>query len=314
MKKLFGKADDARPVPAIPRSRRYMKFKNNLSAWIFLIPAVVIVYLMVWRPTVVGCVWSFFKMKGYSPDGFIGFRNYIEVIKDTQFPILVRNTLAYVGWSLIIGYLPPIIFAVMLNEMVHFKSGFKIISYLPAVIPGVAAMLMWYFIYYPGDSGLLNMLLHKLGMNNYTWLNDQKFVILWIIVSKTWMGFAATMLLYYAALQGIPSDMYEVAIIEGAGVFRRFWHVSLPQMSGVMLLTLVSQIISVFQVLEEPLVMTQGGPNNASASLGYQMYRYGFVTGKAGHAMALGTITFILLMILTCFYFYLNRKVENSKY
>lgn len=288
------------------------RLRDNLDGWILMLPAVIILYLMVWRPTVMGGIWSMFKMKGYTPTEFVGFRNFVEVVKDTQFFPTLINTVEYVVWSLVIGFLPPLIIAIMLNEMVIFKNGFRVLTYLPALIPTVAALLIWYYMYYPDQSGLLNMLLIKLGFEPYTWLNDGRFTILYIIIAKTWSAFPPTMLLYYASVQSISSELYEAAIIDGAGIFRRLSCVTFPQMSGILLLNFIRQMISVFQIMEEPLAMTGGGPNGASISLGYQLYKYGFVNNRAGHAMALGAIIFFLLIIFTCSYFYFNKRVEEN--
>lgn len=288
------------------------KGKKNFSGWLLLLPTVIVLYLMIWRPTITGTIWSFFNMKGYTPTQFAGLKNYIEVIKDTQFLPTMVNTFKYVICSIIVGFVPPIIIAVMINEMVYFRNGFRVVIYLPAVIPGVAALLMWYYMYYPDATGLLNMLLNKLGMAPYTWLNDGRFTILYITVAMTWSGLPSAMLLYYAAVQSISAELYEAAIIDGAGIIKRIWHITLPQMSGIILLNFVRQIISVFQVREQPMAMTGGGPNNASLSLGFQLYKYGFVNGRAGHALALGVIMFLILIVFTCFYFYLNRKVEEN--
>lgn len=283
---------------------------KNLSAWLLLLPTVIVLYLIIWRPMVTGTIWSFFSMKGYTPTKFVGLKNYIEVIKDTQFLPTMANTLVYVFWSLIVGFVPPIIIAVMINEMVHFKNGFRVLIYLPAVIPGVAALLMWYYMYYPDAAGLLNTVLIKMGMEPYTWLNDGRFTILYITIAMTWSGLPSAMLLYYASVQSISAELYEAAIIDGAGLIRRIRHITFPQLRGIILLNFVRQIISVFQVNEQPMAMTGGGPSNASLSLGFQLYKYGFVNGRAGHALALGVIMFLILIVFTCFYFYLNKKIE----
>lgn len=292
--------------------RKNYMIRNTIEAWILLIPAVLVLYLMIWRPTVIGMIWSFFRIKGYSPTEFIGFRNYYEVIKDTQFFPTLFNTIKYVFWSFVVGFIPPLVIAIMINEMVHFKNGFKVVIYLPAVIPGVVALLMWYYIYYPDTTGLLNMVLTKLGMDPYIWLNDSRFTILYIIISMTWHGFAGAMLLYYAALQSVSIELYEAATIDGADMLKRVRYVTLPQISGILLINFVRQIISVFQVMQEPMTMTGGGPNGASISLGYQLYKYGFVNGRAGHALALGSIMFLILVVFTCFYFYINKKTEEN--
>jgi len=288
------------------------KLSNNFAGWLFILPAIILMYLFVWRPTVMGFVWSLFKMKGYTPKNYIGLQNYIEVMKDTQFIPLFVNTLKYVAWSIIIGFLPPIILAIMVNEMVYFKQKIMTFLYLPAIIPAIAVSLLWKQMYDPTDMGLLNMILTKLGMHSYQWLDDGKFTILWIVVSMTWKGFPGAMLLYYSALQGVKQELYEAATLDGAGIVRRAWYVTRPQIMGVLILNFVRQIIGVFQVMEQPLSMTGGGPDGASASLGYQLYKYGFVTQRVGHAMALGTIIFVVLIFMTIFYFRLNKKLEES--
>ncbi|MBR0365426.1 MAG: sugar ABC transporter permease, partial [Clostridia bacterium] len=131
--------------------------KSFVSSWLFAVPAIILMYLFIWRPTVMGFVWSFFKMKGYRPMNFIGIKNYVEVMKDTEFIPLFVNTLQYVAWSLIVGFLPPILLAVIVNEMVHFKQKIMTFLYLPAVIPAIAVSLLWTQMYDPSDMGLLNM-------------------------------------------------------------------------------------------------------------------------------------------------------------
>ena len=304
---------DAQLYKRIKHSRRRMKLRNDIDAWILMLPMVIILYLFVWRPTVLGGVWSFFKMKAYSVGDFCGLDNYRIVLSHTQFLPMLWNTVQYVMWSLVIGFLPPLVIAIMVNEIVHFKNGFRVLIYLPTVIPGIAAMLMWYFIYYPDQTGLLNMLLAKMGIDSYIWLNDPDFAILGIVIYSTWKAFPGTMLLYYAALQGVSTELYEAALIDGATPFKRFWNVTRPAIEGLLLLNVVRQIISVFQVMEAPMAMTGGGPNGASTPLSLQLYRYGFNSGGkgTGQAMALGVVIFLILIVFTIFYFWLNRKVEN---
>lgn len=290
-----------------------MRRRNAVSAWLLMIPAVFILYVLVWRPTVVGFVYSFFQMRGYDIVKFNGIQNYIQVLTHTQFVTILWNTLKYVLWSFVIGFLPPIFIAVMLNEIVHFRNGFRVLIYLPVVIPGISAMLIWYFIYYPDQTGLLNMFLGKLGIAPYAWLNDPNFSIIGIIIYMTWKGFASSMLLYYASLQGVSTEVYEAALIDGAGPWKRLWHVSRPAIEGVILLQAVQQIINIFQIMDQPLAMTGGGPNNSSMTLSLQLFNYGFRSGGTGtgQAMALGVIIFAILMIVTVFYFRLNKKIED---
>ena len=285
---------------------------KDVRAWLIMLPMIIVFYLFVWRPTVMGAWWSFYNMKGYSPQEFIGLRNYIEVITDTQFPTVMWNTVQYVLWSLVIGYLPPLAIALALNEVIYGKSFFRTIMYLPVVIPGIAAMLMWYFIYFPDQTGLLNQVVMLFGLEPQGWLNDPNMVIILLIIQMTWKSFGGAVLMYFAALQGVSVDLYEASTIDGAGMFKKIKYITIPQISGVMLLTFVNQIIGVFQVLQEPMIMTGGGPDGASISMGYQLYRYGFVSARAGHAMALGVIIFAVLLVLTVVYKIMDKRIQEN--
>lgn len=287
--------------------------ERNIRGWLFMLPLVLILYVFVWRSTAFGVGMSFFRMQGYSIKEFCGLKNYITVIKHTQFLPMLSNTVQYVFWSLIIGFLPPLFIAVLLNEVIHGRGFFRALIYVPAIIPGISAMLIWYYLYLPDQSGLLNMLLSVFGIEPQKWLNDPAFAKIGIVIYMTWKGFGGAMLLYFSALQSVSTELYEAAILDGAGSFKRFWHVTRPGIEGVLLLNLVSQIIGVFQIIDQPLAMTGGGPNGATMSLGLQLYQYGFNSaGKGtGQAMALGVIIFLILMVMTVFYFKLNKKVEE---
>ena len=128
------------------KHRRYQKLRQTLAVWLLLLPAVIILYLMIWRPSVMGIIWSFFKMNGYTPTKFIGLQNYIRVVSNTEFWPIMFNTVKYVFWSFVIGFIPPILIAFMLNEMLHARSTMRVIIYLPAVLPGITILLLWYFI------------------------------------------------------------------------------------------------------------------------------------------------------------------------
>ncbi len=298
-------------VTAVGKNK--LRKRESFQAWMLLLPTVLILWLFLWRSTIFGAVYSFFKMQGYTIIEFCGFDNYRKVITNSQFLPMLWTNLKFVFWSLIIGYLPPLFLAVMLNEMVHFKSGFRLLMYLPTVIPGIAAMLLWKMIYAPNSSGLLNAFLGIFGVDPQMWLNDPDFVVIGLIIYSTWKGFGGSLLLYFASLQGVSTQLYEAALLDGANPLQRFWHVTRPAIDGVLLLNLVSQIIGVFQTMDVPMAMTGGGPIGKSTTLSYQLYRYAFNSGgkATGQAMALGVIIFLMLVGITMFYFWLNRKIQE---
>lgn len=286
-------------------------FQRNLTAWLLLVPSVLLFYFFVWRPIGVGIAYSFFKLKNYVPVEFVGFDNYKNVLTDTLFLKTLSNSVKYVLWSFVIGFLPPVILAVFINELEHFNSFLKAAIYFPAICPAVAAALIWYFLYLPGNGGVFNLILGKFGIPAQQWLQDSNMTIPLIIVMMTWKGMGSTVLLYLASLQGVNQELYEAAKIDGAGIPRRFTTVTLPTLVPIMLLSFVNQIISVFQVMTEPMTMTDGGPNNASISLNLQAFKYAFQSFQPEKALALGVVTFIILMVATCFYFRMQKKLAE---
>lgn len=286
--------------------------RPSIPGWLMILPALLCVYFTIVRPQVLGFAYSFAEMKGFRITGFAGLDNFVRVVKDSMFPKLLLNTFSYTFWSIVIGYFVPILLAIALNEMVHFRNGFRIITYFPAALPGVAVMMLWYFLYYPDASGLFNTILVKLGMEPYVWLQDPKWVIPLIVFSMTWHGAGATTLYYFAALQGVSRELYEAAIMDGAGFWTRLRVVAFPHIASISLLFLVKQIIGVFSIMEQPLQMTDGGPNNASMSLGLQAYKYAFVQGKPQLAMALSVIMFLILCLATIFYFKTEKKLSDN--
>lgn len=285
--------------------------RRNISGWLLIIPSIILFVFIIWRPIIIGISYSFFDLQGFKPVEFVGFKNFAEVLNDTNFIKTLVNTVGYVFWSLIIGFPLPFICAVMLNELVHMKGYFKITTYLPVVIPTIATAFIWKMVYMDGPGGLLNMLLYYFGIEPMGWLSNKTLVIPLIVVSMSWSGFGSTLIMYLATLQGINQELYEAARLDGAGFFRRIKHVLFPHMRGVVLLLAIRQIIGVFSVAEQPLAMTGGGPNGASMSLGLTNYYYAFKYSQYDKSMALGVITFCLLLVLTFVYFGLDRRIEE---
>lgn len=286
-------------------------FRQDVGAWVLMLPSLILFLFFVWQPLVNGLILSLFETKGFDPVRFIGLQNFIDVVQESSFRAAVINTFKYTLWSLVLGFPLPILTAVMLNEVKRFKAFFRFTVYFPSIVPGVAAAILWSLIYHP-TSGLLNSLLSVFGVDAIPWLQNQNLVIPCIVIMMTWKGFGSTAILYLASLQGVNQELYEAAMIDGAGVFRKFWNITLPSISGMFSLMLVMQIIGVFQVMYEPLTMTDGGPNNASISLMLTSYFYGFRFYQAGRAAAVGTITFLFLIGLTILYFYLQKKNDNG--
>ncbi len=286
-------------------------FQKNLVGWLMILPTLFFAYFIVWRPTLMGFYSSLFKMRGSVKLEFVGLENYIDIITDTNFLTVLVNTFKYTGFSLLIGFLPPLIIAILLNEVRRGQYFFRLAMYVPVVLPGIAVYMLWRYIYYPDATGLLNTFFGMFGATPYEWLQDPKMSIVWIVVTMTWSGMGGTILMYFAALQGINPDLYEAAAIDGAKIRHKFRYIVLPEIYPIALLLFVRQIIGVFQVMEQPLTMTGGGPDGATQSLALLAYNYAFKYYQFDKGMATGVITFIILIFMTIFYTKMEKKLNQ---
>ena len=284
--------------------------RSNLAGWLLLFPSVLLFIFIIWRPILIGIFYSFFKLRGFTPVEFTGIENYKYVLTDSNFMQTLFNTVKYVIWSVIIGFPLPFVCAVLTNEFVKGQGFFKITTYLPVVIPSIAVAMIWKMVYGESSGGLINMLLYYFGLGPMQFLSNKNLVIPLIIAAMSWSGFGTTFLVYMAYLQGVKQELYEAARIDGAGFWARIRIVLFPHMRGILLLMLVRQVIGIFQVTEQPLVMTGGGPNGASMSLGLTNFYYAFKYNQLEKSLALGVITFLILIVLTFVYFGLDKNTD----
>ena len=298
-------------VSAVRRKFNSNKWRQDLSGWAIMLPSLILFAFFVWVPLMESVKLSFYSTKGFTPVEFVGFENYTKVFKDPVFMKALGNTFKYIFWSIAIGFLVPIIMAILLNEVVYFKSLFRVGMYFPNVVPGVATVMMWSLIMTPGKNGILNAFIGSFGVSPQRWLENPNWTIPLIVITMTWKGAGSTALIYLARLQGINQEHYEAASIDGAGIWHRILYITIPGLFSTCKTLLILQIIAVFQVLYEPMVMTGGGPNNASISLMQLNYRYAFTEMKISQATAVGVIIAIILVVLTCVYNLLNRNSEE---
>lgn len=287
------------------------KFKSNISGWLLMLPSLVLFGFFVWEPLLESIRLSLFQTKNMQLIKFAGFQNYIDVFKNPDFLPAVRNTFLYTLYSLIIGFFAPMIIALLINETLRMKGFFRVSVYFPNIMPGLATVFMWLYIFRPGDTGALNLLLSHIGIGPQPWLDNPLLTIPLIIVTLTWKGAGATALIYLAGITGINRDLYEAATIDGAGIWNRIRFITLPGIFNLARTMLILQIIAVFQIFYEPLVLTNGGPNNASISLMQLVYRYAFEKFNYSRASALSVIIFVILMILTFLQGKLTKERED---
>lgn len=287
-----------------------MRWQRDLASWAVMLPGLVLFAFFIWQPLLEAIRLSLYEANGTRVVRFVGLDNYRFVLTQPDFWPAVGNTFLYLLWSLIIGFLLPIVMAIFIHESTRGKSLYRTAVYLPNIVPSLATVFLWRYIFKSDAYGGMNMLLGMLGVAPQNWLNDAGRVIPLIVVTMTWKGAGATALLYLAGLQGISPELYEAAVIDGANVRQRIFHVALPQLYNLARTLLILQVIAVFQILYEPLVMTNGGPNNASVSLMQLVFRYAFEKFDYSRASAISVLISIVLITLTLVYNKVNREQD----
>jgi multiple sugar transport system permease protein len=285
---------------------------RNLGGYLFLLPALLIFALFVWYPLVLGFVMSFQNVDMINPAVWVGWTNYQKVFSDPLFAVAWRNTLAFTGYALLFGYVVPIVLALMINEMRHGKALFRLAFYLPVMLPPIVTAFLWLWLY-NADSGLINALLALFHLPSGLWLESQGTALPALVVVATWGAAGSTMLIYLAALQGVPASLYEAAEIDGTNLWQRIWHITLPTIRPIMLLMLVLQIIATMQVFTEPFTITGGGPNNATITVLMLIYRYTFQNAEFGEASALGVVLFLVLAVFALIYMRMTSRLMEAE-
>ena len=272
--------------------------REAVAFYLFISPWIIGFIVFTLGPIVASAYFSFTKYDIANPPRWTGFANYIELFESPIFWKSIRVTVTYAVMALPLGLVLSIALALLLNLKLPLLSMWRTIYYLPSVISGVAVSLLWQLIFQP-SFGLLNVFLytafHIIGPQ---WQYDERWVIPMFVIMSIW-AVGGGMLIYLGGLQGIPTQLYEAAEIDGAGTWRRFWSVTLPMLSPVILFNLVLGIIGVFSYFTQAYVMTQGGPNYASYFYLLNLYMTAWNFLKMGLASAMAWLFFIFVLLIT---------------
>jgi len=279
-------------------------------AWV--LPALVLLGAFVYLPLVQNFGFSMQKWDIYSGTSeFVGLKNYIKLVDDPIFWSSLGNNLLYAVISVAFQVFGAIVLAALIESIRNdrWRRSLRAIYFIPSAISLTVAGLLFYFIYEP-NLGLLNAALDAVGLDSWArpWLGQESTAMLGIIAMSQWQGFGYSTLLFAVAIQRIPSELYEAASIDGVGPFRRFFMVTLPlvrEMTGLMMIVTIS---GAFQVFNEVMVMTSGGPNNSTQVLGTWLYRSGFVRNDFGYAAAIAMVIFIVTLAIALVQLWITRR------
>ena len=305
-------------VPAVqtagprPRGRSSRSTVKRLLALGWILPAIVVLAVFVYLPLAQNLGFSTLEWDIYSgSQEFIGAENYQRLLADPIFWSSLWNNVLYAVVSLAIQVFGAIVLAAVIESIRHdrWRRGLRAIYFVPSAISLTVAGLLFYFIYEP-NLGLLNHALDAVGLGALAqpWLGQESTAMMAIIVMSQWQGFGYSTLLFAVAIQRIPSELYEAAAIDGIGAVRRFFSITLPlvrEMTGLMIIVTIS---GAFQVFNEVMVMTSGGPNNSTQVLGTWLYRNGFVRNDFGYAAAIATVIFVITLAIALVQLWINRR------
>jgi len=287
------------------RSSKLLR-KEYLAFYLFASPWLLGLLFFSIGPTIASLVLSFTEYPLIVAPKWIGLANYANMINDELVWQALKVTLLYSLGAVPLGLTAAFLIAILMNQGIHGIRVFRTIYYLPAIISGVPVALVWMWVLNP-DFGLLNSALRAIGIQGPAWLFSRQWVIPAFILMSLW-SVGAPMVIFLAGLQGIPQHLYEAAEIDGASTLEKFFNVTIPMMSPVILFNLVLGVIGSFQIFTPAYIMTNGGPANASLFYGLYLYNNAFHWLKMGYASALAWLMFIIILILTLLIFRLTGR------
>ncbi len=276
-------------------TREYIAFYLFASPWLLGL------LFFVLGPTLASLGLSFTDYPVIVAPKWIGLTNFINMFNDDLVWQALKVTGLYSLGAVPLGLTFSFLIALLMNQGVRGIRVFRTVYYLPSVISGVPVAMVWMWVLNP-DFGLLNNALHLVGIVGPKWLFSREWVIPAFVLMSLW-NVGAPMVIFLAGLQGIPAHLYEAAEIDGANTWAKFWNVTIPMMSPVILFNLVLGVIGSFQTFTPAFIMTQGGPANGSLFYGLYLYNNAFRWFKMGYASALAWLMFLIIMALTLLVF-----------
>ena len=291
------------------RDRWRRKLADNALAYTFLAGGLACFALFSWYPLVKGVVLSFQQDNLVTDPIWVGLDNYRTLFADPLFVTAWVNTVKFTGLALVFGYAVPFAIAVLLNELRHFQGFFRLAVYLPVMLPPIVGVLLWQYFYDPGN-GLFNTVLSGLHLPTSAWTQSPDTAMISLVLVSTWTNMGGATIIYLAGLQNIPGELYEAAELDGAGVWQRLRHVTIPQMRFLLLVMLLLQVIATMQVFIEPYQLT-GTTTPSTITVMILVYRYAFTVNQDfGLAAAMSVLLFVVLGLFSALYLRLTRGAE----
>jgi ABC-type sugar transport system permease subunit len=300
-------------APKLNFAERWLRFRyrnhDALLAWTILVPILLYYTLFAAVPVIINIVVSFAEWNGITKLTWVGLENYLRYFKDPLYIQIFLNTALFTFFSLIIGVPLGLIVAVLLNQKVRGMGIYRSLWYVPT-ITSAAIMSQFVALFISPYGGVMNIILKSIGMDEVIWTINAPAMRAVIIIFSVWKGVGGTMILYLAALQAIPQELYEAAMVDGADALRRFWYLTIPMVRHMTAFVVVTGIIGGFQIFEPILLISKGGPFNQTNVIINQIYNDAFKNMDFGLATTSSTILGLFLLAASIFMLRTMRQGE----
>jgi ABC-type sugar transport system permease subunit len=291
--------------PAGRRARLSRTLRESQAAYLLLSPCLLLFVLVLAYPLLYSLYLSFFDATLNQAPVFVGLQNFAHLFTDGEFLQALRNTTYFAIFVVIGETILPLFMAIAMNEVLPFRTLVRTAFVLPVITSWTVIALIWSMLF--AQQGLANSVVQLLGLPVQPFFSDPNQAMWIIIAVSIWRNLGYYMVIYLAALQGVPQELYEAASMDGANKLRQTWHVAIPALRPVIYFVITITIIRSFQLFEQPFIMTNGGPLNATLSIVQLLYRHSFTNLEFGYGSAIATFLLVLLVALAL----VNKRVHD---
>lgn len=293
---------------AVKRSRKKSRIKNAATAAVFVLPALIPLFVFWIYPILRSIYLSFTDWDFMTPEyNFIWFKNYVSLFKDSRFYEALWNTLVFTAGTLIPTIAGGLGLALLLRKSFRGSGIFKFILFSPWITPTVAISIVWTWIFRE-DGGLANLVMNLLGLPHLKWISSSDTAMLSVILVTVWKSLGYAMIFYLSALEKVPQELYEASALDGARPWRQFLDMTLPGISPTTFFLMIITMVNSLQAYDQIQILTQGGPSGSTRTLLYMYYQLGFQEFKMGQAAAVAVIMIIITVLLSYIQFTASRK------
>lgn len=290
-------------------AKRKKMTKENWTGLAFIAPAMILLFIFLFIPFFLTVGYSFTNYNILKPakTEFVGIKNFIRLTQDTVFLKSIVNTFVFVILVVPLQVCMALGLALLVNQKLKGISIFRLAFFAPTVLSLVVVSILWTYIYNP-NNGLLNSLLGSIGLGPFKFLNDPKTAMVCIVILSAWQGCGFQMMIFLSGLQDIPAHLYEAAAVDGASKWSQFWNITIPGLKNITVFISLSIVVSAFQLIIQPMMMTAGGPQNSTMTIVYEIYQTGFKYNKMGYGSAMALVFTVMVLVLTL----IQNKLTNK--